>query len=92
MKQARFPLGRIVATPAALLALEEAGQNPGIFLKRHITGDRGEVDDHDRMRTNSRSTVVFASSRPIFFRPEPKSGSSPRPNRSSTTLLLPSEY
>jgi hypothetical protein len=56
MTAARFPPGRIVATPGALAALEEVGERPGIFLKRLLTGDWGEVDDHDR-RENELSVV-----------------------------------
>src|ERR1039457_1141906 len=40
---ARFALGRIVATPGALGALEEAGQTPIEFLARHALGDWGEL-------------------------------------------------
>ncbi len=44
----KFPLGQIVATPAALTAIEEAGQTPAFFLDRHFQGDWGEVDDGDK--------------------------------------------
>lgn len=43
-----FHLGHVVATPGALAALEKAGQQPGDFLARHVTGDWGDVDTHDR--------------------------------------------
>jgi hypothetical protein len=29
----------VVATPGALAALEKAGQQPGDFLARHVSGD-----------------------------------------------------
>ena len=41
----RFPLGRVVATPGALSALEKAEQLPAEFLDRHVNGDWGEVPD-----------------------------------------------
>ena len=44
----KFSLGRIVATPAALEALHNAGQQPGDFLARHVTGDWGDLDDEDK--------------------------------------------
>jgi hypothetical protein len=44
----RFSLGRIVATPGALEALQDAGQNAGEFLARHVTCDWGDLDDEDR--------------------------------------------
>ena len=49
-----FGLGRIVATPGALLALEKAGQSPGEFLARHHGGDWGDLDEQDRQE-NARS-------------------------------------
>ena len=44
----KFSLGRIVATPAALEALHDAGQQPDEFLARHVTGDWGDLDDEDK--------------------------------------------
>ena len=43
----KFSLGRIVATPGALEALQNAGQSTGEFLARHVTGDWGDLDDED---------------------------------------------
>jgi hypothetical protein len=39
----RFQLGQIVATPAALEAIEASGQSPDFFLAKHAAGDWGEV-------------------------------------------------
>jgi len=47
-KVALFSLGQIVATPGALAALEKTGQTPLDFLSRHVRGDWGELDEHDR--------------------------------------------
>ena len=47
-RAALFPLGQIVATPGALAALAKAGQTPFDFLTRHVCGDWGELDTHDR--------------------------------------------
>jgi hypothetical protein len=44
----KFSLGRIVATPGALEALRDAGQDAGEFLGRHVIGDWGNLDDEDR--------------------------------------------
>ena len=35
MSEARFPLGRMVATPGALEALAQTGQNAFEFIRRH---------------------------------------------------------
>ena len=43
LRSGLFPLGRVLATPGALLALEKAGQLPQEFLDRHANGDWGEV-------------------------------------------------
>ena len=50
---ALFPLGRLVATPAALTVLAAAGENPVGLLARHQRGDWGEVGPEDR-RANER--------------------------------------
>ena len=47
-RAALFPVGQIVATPGALAALAKAGQTPIDFLTRHVCGDWGELDTHDR--------------------------------------------
>jgi hypothetical protein len=44
----RFDLGRVVATPGALRALEVAEQLPAEFLDRHVNGDWGELDEEDK--------------------------------------------
>ena len=40
-RNARFALGRILATPGALRAIEESGQSPADFLSRHVAGRLG---------------------------------------------------
>ena len=42
-----FPLGEIVATPAALEAISDSGQTPSFFLDRHGHGDWGDVGKQD---------------------------------------------
>ena len=88
----RFELGRIVATPGALVSLSEAGQTPAQFLGRHINGDWGDVDDEDRQANeqslldDSRilSAYRLSTGERLWIITEA--------DRSSTTLLLPSEY
>ena len=53
MRPRTFSLGRIVTTPGALQALHDAGQQPGEFLARHVTGDWGDLDDEDRNLNNA---------------------------------------
>ena len=54
--QPKFPLGQVLATPAALKAIEDAGQTPEFFLDRHVQGDWGEVCDEDK-RANDEALV-----------------------------------
>ena len=42
-----FPLGRILATPRAIEALEKAHQQPWTFLAKHACGDWGDLEAHD---------------------------------------------
>ncbi len=46
--EAKFPLGQVVATPAAVAALEQNGQTPMEFLKRHVSGDWGDCCPEDQ--------------------------------------------
>jgi hypothetical protein len=45
---AKFAIGRLVATPGALEALERPTQSPFEFLNRHVNGDWGELDEADQ--------------------------------------------
>jgi hypothetical protein len=92
MTAAPFPAGQIVATPGALAALEEAGEVPGIFLRRHLTADWGEVDEHDR-RENELSVVQgFRLLSAYTLSNGTKLWIITEADRSATALLLPSEY
>jgi hypothetical protein len=87
-----FELGRIVATPGALQALEAAGEQPAQFLDRHASGDWGELDDEDKqenefsLRNGFRifSAYTTSAGEKIWIITEA--------DRSATTLLLPQEY
>ena len=86
-----LPLGGIVATPGALKALSEAGEDPLRYLARHRAGDWGGLDAHDH-RENKRSLKHdwrVLSSYPV-------GGKSvwviTEADRSVTTTLLPEEY
>ena len=92
MRIARFPLGRIVATPGALAALEEAGESPGIFLKRHVTGDWGEVDQHDKQENEFSVAHGFRLLSAYPVTNGTKLWIITEADRSATTILLPSEY
>jgi hypothetical protein len=45
----RFTPGSVVATPGVLEAFRTSGDDPLAYLVRHIAGDWGDVDEHDRV-------------------------------------------
>ncbi len=87
-----FPLGRTVATPGALAALDRAGVLPEAIFFRHERGDWGELGEDDRrmngdaLRGGDRllSAYGLPDGTRIWIITEA--------DRSATTLLLPSEY
>jgi hypothetical protein len=98
MPEPKFRLGRIVATPGTLLALEEAGQDPLHFLALHVSGAWGDVDAEDRQANDAavahegdpnRQQRVLSSHR---TRNNVKLWIITEWDRSVTTLLLPDEY
>jgi len=87
-----FNLGQIVATPGALAVLEKAGQQPGDFLSRHVTGDWGDLSPEDVAENQFSlehgfrllSTYRTSAGDRIWIITEA--------DRSSTCVLLPEEY
>lgn len=99
-----FQLGQVVATPGALQLLKQFGVQPFALLARHQSGDWGNLGASD-MRENSMALVRghrILSSYELTRRTkaDPKEASSAtekvwiitEADRSSTTVLLPSEY
>jgi len=46
--KALFTLGQLVATPGALAAIGESGDDLSTYLACHQSGDWGDIDAHDR--------------------------------------------
>jgi hypothetical protein len=88
----RFSLGRVVATPGALAALEKAKQLPAEFLDRHVNGDWGDVPEEDKQAnevaidqgTRILSAYTTSAGDRIWILTEA--------DRSATTIMLPEEY
>jgi len=93
----RFRLGQTVATPAALEAIQQAGQSPAEFLDRHVRGDWGNLSADDRalndeaVQDGSRSLSAYVTrgGENIWVITE---AADDRGHRSATTILLPDEY
>jgi hypothetical protein len=88
----RFDLGSIVGTPGALEALERSGQTPTTFLHRHVVGDWGDVDEDDRAENELSAREGFRLLSAYHLRDGTKIWIITEADRSSTTILLPSEY
>lgn len=87
-----FPMGRIVATPGALAALEQLGvEHAARLLRRHLEGDWTEMDAEDRR--HNREAVADGSR---VFSAYTVDGTRfyviTEADRSATTILLPEEY
>ena len=88
----RFALGRTFITPGAEEALQIAGQTAIEFLRRHMSCDWGELSDDD-VRENELSlkkgfrllsNYQTGKGQQLWIITEA--------DRSSTTMLTPSEY
>jgi len=92
MKSAKFDIGQIVATPGVLEALENACQSPAGFISRHAACDWGEVDEEDKqanddaLKSGARLLSVYRTALDVRFWIITEA------DRSSTCILLPSEY
>jgi hypothetical protein len=97
MKKDKFWAGQVVATPGALAALEEAGQTPDFFLRRHVAGDWGDVPEEDKAANEqalidgSRLLSAYRTLKGeriwVITEAEDDDG-----RRSCSTILLPSDY
>ena len=88
----KFDPGQIVATPGVLDAMASSGDDPLDFLFRHLDGDWGDVDEHDRQENELSlqhgwrllSCYRLSDGTKVWIITEA--------DRSSTCLLLPEEY
>jgi len=87
-----FSLGQVVATPGALQALEDAGQEATVFLSRHVAGDWGEVPPEDAKENELSVKQGFRILSAYTLNTDVKIWVITEADRSATTLLLPSEY
>lgn len=93
----KFALGRTVGTPAALEALEAAGQEPGFFLEKHAMGDWGSVDADDAraneaaITSGGRLLSIYRTllGIEVWVMTE---ATDDEGVRAATTILLPDEY
>ena len=93
----KFNLGRLLATPGALAALQASGQSPAEFISRHAQGDWGQVCAEDGQLNDaalvdgSRLLSAYRTSRntKLWIITE---AADDEGRRAATTILLPEEY
>jgi hypothetical protein len=89
-RSAKFTLGTVVATPGALEAISR--HELVTAIQRHAQGDWGEVDPHDHRQNEQ----ALESGLRLFSVYRTLGGEKfwviTEADRSSTTILLPSEY
>jgi hypothetical protein len=86
-----FPLGKTLSTPAARDELNELNYSPLDLLRRHMSGDWTEMavedqqSNHEAVTNGSRVFSAYIIQGTKFW-------VITEADRSSTTILLPSEY
>ncbi len=89
---AKFSLGHVVITPGALEAFHTAGDRIVPFLLRHVSGDWGELDEHDRKENEFSLRKGFRLLSAYRLSDGTKFWVITEADRSATTFLLPEEY
>jgi hypothetical protein len=88
----RFPLGQTYITPGAEDALITAGQTAIEFLRRHVSGDWSELSQQDAAENELSLREGFRVLSSYQTVAGAKLWIITEADRSSTTVLLPSEY
>lgn len=92
-----FNLGRTLATPGALAALETAGVSPASLLSRHVSGDWGSLSQGDR-QANDEALIDGSRILSVYILPTKvkvwiiTEATDDEGRRTATTILLPEEY
>jgi hypothetical protein len=87
-----FPLGQVFLTIGAREALEESNQTAIEFLARHQSGDYGDVCEDDKRENELSVKEGFRILSAYKTVKGEKIWVITEADRSSTTILLPSEY
>lgn len=91
MSRQLFELGQIVATPASMELLGKHSITPMQLLRRHITGDFGDLCEEDKESNNE---AIWNEGRVLssYVIDGEKLWVITEADRSSTCCLLPEEY
>jgi hypothetical protein len=92
MAKPLFSLGALVSTPAALQALERTGEDARTFIRRHITGDWGDLPEADKQENDVSLDVPLRILSAYTLKDQTKIWIITEADRSSTCILLPDDY
>ena len=87
-----FSVGQVVATPGALEAFEKSNQTPMAFIQRHVRGDWGNLCEEDAEANNLALNDGSRLLSSYKLNDGTKVWVITEADRSSTCVLLPSEY
>ena len=87
---AKFPMGRMLITPAALESIPPDDVHKAIA--RHAAGDWGDVDEHDRAENELSLREGFRLLSVYKTEGGEKFWIITEADRSATTVLLPEDY
>ncbi len=95
-EQKLFSLGQIVVTPNAFTAFEKTNSSFAHYLKRHLSGDWGDLCDEDK-KENEESLKTGARIFSSYFLPDETkiwiiTDAEYENRREVTTILLPEDY
>jgi hypothetical protein len=88
----KFPLGRLVATPGALEALDESMESFWPYVTRHGNGDWGEISQEDRAENELSLKEGFRLLSAYALKNGQRIWIITEADRSATTILMPEEY
>ena len=95
MTRALFPLGQLVATPGALDRMEQHGISGAVLIRRHVSGDWGDIHPDDRglneeaLRDGARIFSVYGKD---DGQTDYRLWAITEADRSATTILRPEDY
>ena len=92
IRDAKFSLGRVVATPGALEALANAEEDAATFLQRHATGDWGDLCKDDLEENELSFAEGYRLLSAYRLKDLEKIWIITEADRSATTILLPEDY
>jgi hypothetical protein len=90
-----FPLGQVVATPGALAVMVRSNVRAADLLRRHVTGDWGDIDPGDvglnemALRDGDRLLSVYGGEAEDR---DDRLWVITEADRSATTILRPEDY